>query len=587
MPKNLKPCISRDNTYVPEEYLKYFAQEDLRKTRIADLKLDPNHLHMLPLGGVGEIGMNCMIYHTNNQYIMVDCGNTFDRVYSHAAHVVVPCIEFAMQRPVSAILLTHGHEDHIGALPYLWPKLKLPIYGTKFTNILVRRKLEEAGFDTDCLVDVETRRWYEFGDFQAQWIDVCHSIPGAAMIAIRTKHGSILHTGDWKVDSKPALNEHTDFEAIKALAQDDLKAIVSDSTNIMIDGYNPTEEEVGESLSNLIQTIKTGKIFVTFFSTNISRLNSCIQAAKASGRKIAIIGRALQRAYEAGIEAGYVVHEPHVLLEDFSDIPSDELLIACSGSQGEARSALTRIAKGTHRQIRMHEKDTVIFSCRMIPTNAKEVTNLENALIRAGVNVITNDDHLVHSSGHAKKQEFEEFYELIKANAKHKIYSIPVHGTSMFLRKHAAYAKAWGMESFDAGQIFGDGKVCQISPTLKLLDYIEHTAQFIDGKQLISIRSPVINERKVLQDGVISIVAVVTDGRHINYLHVCSYGIVEDRVSFDSQIREQIQAIFQAPINTSLNRAIRHRINNFMKDVYDKQICIQLHIVNSHQLRRR
>lgn len=585
------PNQAAPGKYISTEYLNYFAYQESRKHELTKINVNPNHVHMLPLGGVGEIGMNCMMYQYNGRWLMVDCGNSFDRLYSQLSHVVVPCVEFAKQRIdyFDGILLTHGHEDHIGALPYLWQQLDCAIYGTKFTNILVRRKFEEKGLPTDKIIDIECGYWQDIGTFQVRWIDVCHSIPGAAMIALRTEYGSILHTGDWKVDARPLLNEQTDFEAIKQLASEDLHAIVSDSTNIMVEGINPTEEEVGESLIDQITSIKHGKIFVTFFSTNISRLYSCIRAAKVGGRKIAILGRALQRSYESAIEAGYIEHQEHVLLEDFETIESDKLMIACSGSQGEDRSALTRIAKGKHKQITIHPGDTVFFSCRLIPTNAKEVVNLENALMKRGVNVITNADALIHSSGHAKRAEFEQFYALIKENAVRKIYSLPVHGTTMFLKRHAEFAKKHGFLSFNKDEVFNDGKLYRIAPDLEYLGEIEREVQFVDANKIVSTSSPLVQERRALQEGFLSVVVVVANGRNLIHTHVSSYGVDEDKNWLEYEVNQALKSLFHNMdvIQTSLTRMIRGRISYLLRNLLDKQVYIDLHIINNQHLRKR
>lgn len=575
--------------YVPEEYIRYFAQQEQYEEDLRKITLDPNHIHMLPLGGVGEIGMNCMMYHYKGRWIMVDCGNTFDRLYKNTSDIVMSDVAFAKQHidKLDAILITHGHEDHIGALAYLWPHLKVPIYSTKFTNILIRRKFEEQGLPTDQLIDVDDiGSWYDIGTFKAKWLKVCHSIPGSAMIALRTDLGSILHTGDWKIDEKPLLNEHMDWSGLAQLAKEDLHAIVSDSTNITINDTSPTEEDVGKSLANLIKSISSGKIFVTFFSTNISRLHSCIEAAKAVGRKVAIVGRALQRSYESAIEAGYIIQQPHVVLESIDNLKSDNVLIACSGSQGEERSSLTRIANDTHRQVKAYAGDTVLFSCRLIPTNTQEVTRLENALISKGVRVITADDHLIHSSGHAKLPEFEQFYKFIAQHATRKIWSIPVHGTGMFLKRHSAFAIKLGFNAFSSDQCLEDGKIYEIIPTIQQVGKIDSRRCFIDGKQLVSIDSPIIEERKNLQHGVISIVLLLAHGKNLLESHISSYGVMEDRLWLESQIKQQLQSVFKEQFTGSINKTVRSKLLAFTKQHFDKKICLQIHILHSQNYRR-
>lgn len=593
----------KSNTFVSPLYENFAQAQEKRAQFMSEIEFEPTHLYMLPLGGVGEIGMNCMMYQYDGRWIMVDCGNSFDRLYSNHAHVVVPCLEFAKQRLdiFDGILITHGHEDHIGALPYLWKQLKCPIYSTKFTNLLIKRKFEELNLPTDQIIDIECAgeqscNWYDIGTFKVQWIDVCHSIPGAAMIALRTHHGSILHTGDWKIDDQPLLNERTDFASLAKLAKEDLYAILSDSTNIMLDGVNPTEEEVGLSLIKEITSVQHGKIFVTFFSTNISRLYSCIQAAKEAGRKVAILGRALQRSYTAAITAGYLEQEPHVLLEGFESIPSDKLLIACSGSQGEERSALARIARGEHRQIKINAGDTVFFSCRLIPTNAKEVVELENNLMKRGVNVITNADALIHSSGHAKKAEFERFYKFIQENVKTNrakpVALIPVHGTTMFLKKHALFVKKYGLTSLNKDQLFNDGYLYKLAPEIKFVCDIGHKVQFVDAGQVVSTDSPLVQERHGLHHGFISIALGLTHGMNLSSVHVSSYAVIEDKNWLEFELKKLIVNLFNTTdfgnIRTSLNYMIKSKVTDFLVRNFDrdKRSYIDLHIVNTYQQKR-
>lgn len=586
---NVQQNTQSTAVYIPEEYVNFYHLQEDRLKKICQIDVEPNHVHMLPFGGIGEIGMNALAYHYAGRWLLIDCGNSFDKLYSNVSHVVVPSVKFLQERLdiFDGIVLTHGHEDHIGALAYVWPELRCNLYASKFTAALIRRKFEERGLPTDQIIEIEVGGWYDIGTFKIKWILVSHSIPGACMVALRTPHGSILHTGDWKIDDRPLINEKTDFDAIKELAQEDLHAIVSDSTNIMVEGINPTEESVYHSLVDMISTIKTGKIFVTFFSTNISRLYSCIHAAKKAGRKIGILGRALQRSYEVAVETGYLDDCDHVLLEGIDEVPSDQIIIACSGSQGEERSALKRIALGTHKYISTNPGDTVIFSCRLIPTNAKELVSLENALMRKGVKVITNKDALVHSSGHATRDEFDLFYRFIKEHAVRPIWSLPCHGTSMFLERHAHFARERGFLTFSDKESFHDGKLYRICPDVQYVDEIDHEIRFIDGNKLVSTHSPLVAERKSLQEGFISIAVVLSNNKRLLHTNITSYGVDEDRGWIEYEVRKIIYNVFNDKENgsMSLNRQIRSRIVQFTRGALDKQIHIDLHIIHESNLR--
>lgn len=566
----------------------FWQQQDERLAKMKDINLTKDDVHILPLGGIGEIGMNALCYHHQGRWLLTDCGNSFDRLYSNVSHIVVPSVTFFQDKldKLDAIIITHGHEDHIGALPYLWENLQVPIYSHPFTLALIRRKFEEKGLPTDKLIPIEPAKWYDIGTFKVKWILVSHSIPGSCMVAFRTKHGSILHTGDWKIDDRPLLNERTDMDSLAELASEDLSAIICDSTNVSDPGLNPTEEEVCEHIETILKRIRNGRIFVTFFSTNISRLYACIEGAKAAGRKVGILGRSLQRTYEVAIETGLMQEQDHVLLEGIENVPADKIVIACSGSQGEQNSALRRIAEARHNFIKIDPEDTIIFSSRVIPTNSKEVVMLENALLRRGVNIITRHEELVHTSGHPRQGDLDIFYGHIAKHSKDKskIWVLPCHGTSMFLHRHSEFAHERGFRTFAPGESFYDGKIYKVSPNVEYVASIDHEVMFLDGRNIISTQSPIVAERKILQEGYISIALLVSKNKQVLHTNVSSYGVHEDKRWLEYEIFKIIQKVMRNPtrnLQYSMHKTIKYEISQFVRKHMDKFVHVELHILNA------
>lgn len=581
--------LKQENHNMDKLYEAFWQKQENRLQKIKHMKFEKDNVYSVPLGGIGEIGMNALAYHYKDNWIMVDFGNSFDRLYTHQSHVVFPSTAFFQDKKdkLKAIVITHGHEDHIGGIMYIWESLRCPIYATKFTAALIKRKFEEKGLPTDHIVIIEPGQWYDLGTFKVKWILVTHSIPGSCMVAIRTEHGSILQTGDWKIDEAPLINEITDFESIKQLAREDLNTVICDSTNINVEGRNPTEESVGESLREIIRNIRVGRVYVTFFSTNVSRLLSCIKAAKIAGRKVGIVGRALQRTYEVSIELGLIEKEDHVMTQGFENIPSNELLIACSGSQGEINSALRRVANAQHPLLNIDKGDTVIFSSRMIPTNAKEIVTLENALLCRGIRVITEKDALVHTSGHARKDEIIMLYNLIKEHASRQITVIPCHGTSVFMDRHNDLAHSMGFKTIHRDEIFFNGRIYEISPELKFFADIEHEVMFIDGTHVVSTASPIVTERQSLEHGYVSIAVLMKDNQLAN-VSVNTCGVCEDSDQLLADLRNLVTKLVRfRNMKYDVYQTISFGVTNYLLKLMDHKVRVNIHVLNDKRLERR
>ena len=403
-----------------------------------------NDLVFLPLGGAGEIGMNLNCYGygppDDRSWIVVDCGVLFGReTTTPGVDLMMPDVRFLEEQRASVLglVLTHGHEDHLGAVAHLWPRLRCPVYATPFTARLLRNKLEEAGLVERVNVGVVPLGGkITLGPFALTFISITHSIPEPNAIAIRTPLGTVVHTGDWKIDPDPQLGEVTDDAALRALGEEGVLACVCDSTNALVPGESGSEAEVKTALHRLIGTL-TGRVAVTAFASNVARLKSVAEAARANGREIVLVGRAMRTMVEAAQDTGYLRDFPRVWPEDDSArLPDNRVLYLCTGSQGEPRAALARIAAGEHPYVSLGEGDTVIFSSRIIPGNELAIFALQNDLAARGVAVLTERDHFVHVSGHPARDELAQMYAWLKPKL-----AIPVHGEWRHMSEHARLAR--------------------------------------------------------------------------------------------------------------------------------------------------
>ncbi|MEC7245697.1 MAG: ribonuclease J [Pseudomonadota bacterium] len=400
--------------------------------------IQKNDLIFLPLGGSGEIGMNANLYHYQGRWLMIDLGISFPDDTMPGVDVVLPDLRFIEERSdkLEAIILTHAHEDHFGAIPYLWERLQVPVYGTAFTLALLRRKLSEARLDVHIpMHEIDYNIDYSFGPFSVELVSMTHSIPDPAALILRTPEGVILHTGDWKFDPTPMLGDDGDKARLRALGDEGVMALIGDSTNAMVAGHTPSEAVACAGLTEEIAKAEH-MVAVTCFASNVARIESIITAARANNRSVCIAGRALNRTISAAKEVGYLQDIPDFVPEsEVSLIPRENLVVICTGSQGESRAAMARIAQGMHEQISLNTGDTVIFSSRQIPGNEQAIGRVHDALLRQKVNLITDEDANVHVSGHPSRDELTEMYSLVRP-----AIAIPVHGTARHLMAHAELA---------------------------------------------------------------------------------------------------------------------------------------------------
>ena len=404
-----------------------------------------NELVFLPLGGCDEIGMNLNLFGFgpvhDRKWIIVDIGVTFGNDSTPGIEIIMPDIEFIKQRRdnLLGIVLTHAHEDHMGALARLWPKLKCPVYATPFTMYLVKDRLAEFDLlDAVPLHEVPLKGRFSLGPFDIEMITMTHSIAEPNALAIRTELGTILHTGDWKIDEAPQIGEPVDSKALKAVGDEGILAMVCDSTNVFSPGYAGSEENVRKELIKLIGEYDGKGVAVASFASNVARLESVMLAAKANDRSVCLIGRSMHRMTAAAKSIGLLSEVGEILSEDEAQsMPAAHVLYLCTGSQGESRAALSRIASGEHRSVKFHKGDVVIFSSKIIPGNEKGIFALQNALADDGVDIITEKMRAIHVSGHPCREELKKMYEWIRPKI-----AVPVHGERRHLLEHAKLAKS-------------------------------------------------------------------------------------------------------------------------------------------------
>jgi len=467
-------------------------------------------LTLYPLGGLGEIGMNCIAYKTEKSMALVDCGLMFPEDYHFGVDVVIPCFDFVLQNKamLHGIVLTHGHEDHIGALPWLLQNVDVPVYGSEFTLGLVENKLKEHGLDK--YADLRPVRPYDrvlIGDFKFNFIPVCHSIIEGYGLGIETPVGRVVHTGDFKIDRNPLGGHATDLNAFRKFAEPGVHLMLSDSTNVEQEGFSLTEREIKVSLREIFSTAK-GRILVSLFSSHIQRMQEVFDLADAQGRKVGVSGRSLYRNIEVAHEMGHLKIPKGIMvdLDRLDEYPNSELVLLVTGSQGEPLAALSRMASGEHRQLQVEPDDLFLLSSRFIPGNVKAITKVINNLYRFGAEVLYEKMHGIHASGHAHAGELALMLGAVRPK-----YFIPVHGEYRHLVKHQRLALECGVEErcalvVENGQSVNfesDGSVefGPLFPAEKIL---------VDGKGVGDVGRSVLKERQLLAgEGMVIVIMVV------------------------------------------------------------------------------
>ncbi|MEM7212480.1 MAG: ribonuclease J, partial [Pseudomonadota bacterium] len=468
----------------------------------------------LALGGAGEIGMNCYLYgygsEHDRRWIMVDLGIGFgDMDTAPGVEVVVPDLQFILDQAdrLDAIFLTHAHEDHVGAIPHLWQGLNVPIFARPFTAEIVRRKMTEAGLDTDAIQNCALGERYFAGAFSVEFLPVTHSIPEASSLAIRTPSGTIVHTGDFKLDPEPQMGAPSDLSPFEALGDEGVLALACDSTNVFLEGVSGSEAEIIPNIERVMQSCPRA-VAATTFASNVARLRTLAVAAQNTGRTTVIVGRAMKRMIEVAVETGLLTDFPQTASEDDAkSIPAENLFYLVTGSQGENRAALARIAGGTHPTVELREGDTVLFSSKTIPGNEAGIYRLYNRLSEQGIRVIDGEMERIHVSGHARRGDLERVYKAVRPKV-----AVPLHGEHRHLVEHARWASDWGAAR---NVVAPNGTVVRLDGNVPgVIENVETGRVYIDGHAHVGAMDGVIRERLKLarQGQVIASLVLDDDG---------------------------------------------------------------------------
>jgi ribonuclease J len=541
-----------------------------------------DELVFLPLGGSGEIGMNFNAYGygppDDRQWIVVDCGVLFGReTTSPGVDLIMPDIRFlAEQRQnIIAIIATHAHEDHIGAIPHLWPMLKCPIYATPFTAVLIEGKLEEFGLaDRVHPKRVPLSGKLTLGPFEIEFMSITHSILEPNALAIRTPLGVVVHTGDWKIDPDPMLGEVTDVAALTKLGDEGVLALVCDSTNALVAGESGSEADVRKSLTELIGTLKN-RVAVTSFASNVARLDTIAKAAEAHGRKVALVGRSMHKITAAARDTGYLKDFPSLIdEEEAGQLPPNRVLYLVTGSQGEPRAALNRIADNNHPNVSLGKGDAVIFSSRVIPGNEIGIFEMQNKLAGLGVELLTSEDHFVHVSGHPCRDELAQMYRWTRPQI-----AVPVHGELRHQTEHARLARSLQVPQAIVPE---NGQLIRLAPgRAGVIDEVPSGRVHRDGRILIDEGAGLSRKRRALAFAGMIAVTVVLDGkgRVAAEPAIIIEGIPEP-------VHAAIRAALDAPIKRhnpkrpdDLKEALRRAARRAAEDAWGKKPVTRVEVI--------
>ena len=545
---------------------------------------------MAPLGGVGEIGMNCMLYGYGEagayDWIMIDLGLTFVSPREPGIGVIVPDITFAEQQGANlkAIILTHAHEDHYGAIPDLWDNLQVPIYATPFTAAMLRAKLAREGLEDEVPIhELPVSSKTELGPFTIELVNMSHSIPEPMGVHIKTEAGTIFHTGDWKLDPTPLVGAPTDENRLRELGNEGIDVLVCDSTNAPRDGTSISEADVAKTLKAAVKKAKR-RVLVTTFASNVARIKSIAEAGYEAGRYVILAGRALTRVVAIAKETGYIPEDYTFMSdEDFQHLPPKECLVIATGSQGEGRAAMARIAEGSHPKIKPTKGDTVIFSSRTIPGNEKSVSYVINKLAGQDLELITESEAPVHVTGHPRRGELELLYQWLKPKC-----LIPVHGEERHLQAHKTFAEAQGISNT---LLVRNGHMAAIAPEEpSLIAAVPAGRHYRDGYYILEDERAIKDRRKLANVGCLSVSLVIsTQGKMLTDPLWAAEGLPfeNDSQELESLIKTALNSVLKSipPKHrkdpSKLQETIRRSVRGAIYNNWGKKTLVKIHL---HQL---
>jgi len=543
-------------------------------------------IDVIPLGGAGGFGMNLTLYGHAGKWLMVDLGMGFAGDSVPGVDLLVPDPSFITERrkDLVGLVLTHAHEDHLGAVPYLWPRLRCPVYATPFTAAVLRLKLIEFGLQKEVEIhEIPLSGSFSLGPFDLRYITVTHSIPEPNMLAIRSGGETLLHTADWKLDPDPVLGELTDVATLKQMGDEGVLAMIGDSTNALTKGHSGSEGALGESLTKLF-ALYPERIVVACFSSNVARLQSIALAAAANDRHVAVVGRSLWRIIEAAHETGYLRNLPDFITgRDASHLPRNKVVYVSTGSQGEPRSALARIAAGNHPEVSLDRGDTVIFSARPIPGNEIEISQMQGRLLKRGVNLVTAKDAFVHVSGHPAQDELVEMYQWVRPAV-----AIAVHGEYGHQVEHVRIARDCQV-AHTIVPANGDIVRVRAGAAPEIVGAVPTGILAVDGKRLIAVDGSVIRGRRRQIESGGAVVTIVLDqkGRVMAAPQVSASGLLS--VEQDKAGLQKVVADVEIELDSltgpelrddpSVREAVRLIARRALYELTGKKPVIDVHLV--------
>lgn len=544
-------------------------------------------LLFLPLGGAGEIGMNLNLYGYGlpgaHRWLMVDCGVSFGGDGIPGADLIMADASFIVERRdrLDGLLLTHAHEDHLGAVPYLWRELRCPVYATPFAVATLRHKLDgDALAELQPVIVPEDGR-IQIGPFAVELIGITHSIPEARAAAIRTEAGVVLHTGDWKFDPDPVVGPTSDESALRKLGCEGVTALVCDSTNVFENGKTGSEGDISQALCELVDSCRH-RVVVTCFATNIARLRTIAQAARQAERDIIMAGASLKRNYRAARECGYLNEVP-TFVEDAlaTSLPRERTLIICTGGQGEPRAALARMAQAEHPYVSLEQGDTVLFSSRVIPGNERAIARVQNELLRAGVKVVTHGRTPIHVSGHPAREDLRQMYRLTRPQV-----AVPVHGELRHLMEHANLAREQRIPQIIVAE---NGAVVRLAPgPARVIDHVPTGRLLLDGNRLVPANGELVRERnKAIYNGAVAVTVVLDDVcRSAQRVQISPIGLVEEGEAHvvNALCLSASRAVDELPArqygdDNAVREAVRSAVRREARRMIDKRPLAHVHLV--------
>jgi ribonuclease J len=541
-----------------------------------------DELLFVPLGGSNEIGMNLNLYTYKGKWVMLDCGIGFAGEYLPGVEIVVPDVSFVaeIKKDLLGLVLTHAHEDHLGAVPYIWNEFECPIYATPFTGAFLKHKLGEMGpGKKPKITTLQPGGAVELGPFALELVDLTHSIPEMQAVAITTDKGVIMHTGDWKFDAEPLIGPVSDYDALKKFGDGKVLAMVCDSTNVFEEGESGSEGDVRKNLVKLIAECPE-RVVVTTFASNLARVLTIVHAAQEAGRVVGLAGRSLWRIVETAKECGYIPESMEFIAEtEIMDVARKDIVIICTGGQGEPRAALPRIAKGEHPNVRLTPGDIVIFSSRKIPGNETKINWMLNKLVEKKIEIITERKYHIHVSGHPARAELKRMYELVRPQI-----AVPTHGERRHIHEHAKLAKSLGVK--ETVEAYNGAVVWLESGEASVIGTVKSGYVAIDGTTLIPTDGDIMRARRRLRDDGIVIVSFAVDKKNalVSKISLSAPGVLDAKEdmelaeSWAAEVETVIEHAKPKADDNQLKEVVRGSLRKLIKNDLGKKPFVEVHV---------